>query len=81
MTASELEGYAEFAGRVVQNFQLGMMQMMQADPEDKTTLCYQNTIITNTYIADIADFTAYASGEFDTGLFLEKFKEMNFFLI
>ena len=81
MTTSELEGYAEFAGRALSNFQLGMMQMMQNDPEDTTTLCYQNTIVTNTYIMDIADFTAYTTGGFDTGTFLIKFKEMNFFLI
>ena len=30
---------------------------------------------------DLANFSAYTVGEFDYGIFLEKFKEMNFFLI
>ena len=30
---------------------------------------------------DLANFSAYTVGEFDTGIFLSKFKEMNFFLI
>ena len=30
---------------------------------------------------DLANFSAYTVGEFDYGIFLSKFKEMNFFLI
>ena len=30
---------------------------------------------------DLANFSAYTVGEFDAGIFVSKFKEMNFFLI
>lgn len=75
VATSALEANAlDFAniGKTLSNFNRGMMQSMQPDPENTYSDCYKSATTTGASIESALDFTKYIGGGFNTGVFMEQ---------
>jgi len=75
VATSALEANAlDFAniGKLVSNFNRGMMQSMQPDPENTYSDCYKSATTTGASIEAALDFSKYMKGEFNSGQLMEQ---------